>query len=164
MNTEEFNQKQGGTQKATQKTKELGKDKLQEYGREGLGPVMELFNRYGQEMVEYVKQIATGLEKGGQSLREENPSEEGSKEARELTASWFEEGATFVNKLESQLNHKSSDELLEFVERQGREHPASLFAVSMVAGSLLGRVGKHAYKTKSKSADHRETNEDKNRI
>src|SRR5690554_6436283 len=113
-------------------SKDMGKDKLREYGREGLAPLMELFNRYGKDLGRYIKHVETGLERGFEALRSNKDSEgkdqegkggEGAQsesEERQMVASWFEEGAKWVGKLEEQLENKNSDELLEFVERQGR--------------------------------------------
>ena len=136
-------------------SKDMGKDKLREYGKEGLAPLMELFNRYGKDIVHYMKHVETGLERGCEALRSdkerEGKGQEGAQsesEERQMVASWFEEGAKWVGKLEEQLENKNSDELLEFVERQGREHPAALFATSLVAGSMVGVIGREAFQAR----------------
>lgn len=139
----------------TEDIKDTGRDKLKEYGKEGLAPLMELFNRYGKDIVRYMRHVGEGLEQGSQSLQsapQDSSNESGvesdneNSDERQLVASWFEEGARWVDQLEKQLEQRNSDELLEFVERQGREHPAALFATSLVAGSVFGVVGKQAVK------------------
>ena len=160
MNTEEFDKAHNRpapsseTGERGRRAKEAGKDKLQEYGKEGLGPLIELLNKYGQEAVHYLKHIQEGLEKAEHTLRsdrkaEQEGQEETANEERRLVASWFEEGAKWTRKLEERLDKEDSEDLLQFVEDQGREHPAALFATSLFAGSVLGRAGKHAYKTDS---------------
>lgn len=135
----------------SEEIKETGKDKLQEYGKEGLAPLMELFNRYGNEILLYMKHVEKGLNEGCKSLKSassENKEEAAAKEEREMVASWFEEGARWIGKLEKQMENKNSDELLDFVEKQGRDHPSALFATSLIAGSVFGVVGKQAWKSK----------------
>lgn len=133
MNTEEF--------------KQSGKDKLQEYGREGLAPLMELFNRYGKDIVHYVRHVSEGLEQGCRNLRDKQAPGEGPEcDERLMVASWFEEGAKWARDLEHQLENRNTEDLLDFVETQGRQHPAALFATSLIAGSVFGVVGKEAYK------------------
>lgn len=133
----------------------IGRDKLSAYGKEGLAPLLNLLTRYGDDIIHYVRHVAEGLESASESLtaiNTENPTTgnqdvgELNCEKRKLTADWFKEGATWAKKLETQIKSSSSEEILEFIEREGRAHPAALFASSLIAGSIFGAVGKEAYK------------------
>lgn len=145
MTTEQFDTQPGHRRNSSgeefvQQAKDIGVDKLQEYGKEGLAPLMEVFNKYGQEFNKYIEHINSGLNTAAKELRN-NSSES---EEKEIVASWFEEGASWTKKLEERLKTSSSDDLLNFVEEQGRQHPAALFATSLLAGSVFGRIGKYA--------------------
>lgn len=145
----------------TEDIKGTGRDKLQEYGKEGLAPLMELFNRYGKDIIKYIKHVEEGLDQGCKSLRSHSGATGGEADKtqsdKEMVASWFEEGARWVGKLERQLETKNTDELLDFVESQGREHPAALFATSLIAGSVFGVVGKQAWKSRPESEEQAST-------
>ncbi len=127
--------------------KRASKDKLQDYGREGLAPIMELFGQYGEEILTYVKHFETGLDEGAASLEGENIETE-----KKQVASWLREGAKWISKLEPRLENGDSEELLNFIEEQGRNHPAALFASSLIAGGVVGAIGKQAYKADEPNA------------
>ncbi|MCO4753172.1 MAG: hypothetical protein KC478_01755 [Bacteriovoracaceae bacterium] len=155
MNTEQFNGQQRGGSSANEdfahRAKELGSDKLQEYGKEGLEPLMELFNKYGQEFIHYIKHVETGLNNAAKSLKEDQSDED--KEEKQIVSSWFSEGAQWTEKLKTRLKDSDTQDLLDFIETQGREHPAALFATSLLAGSMFGRLGKHAFKVQYDNKD-----------
>lgn len=121
--------------------KRASKDKLQEYGREGLAPIMELFSKYGDEIVSYIKHFETGLDEGAASLEGE-----GAEAEKKQVATWLREGAKWVSKLENRLESGDSEALLSFIDEQGKNHPAALFASSLIAGGIVGAIGKQAYK------------------
>lgn len=123
------------------------KDKLQEYGKEGLAPILDLFKKYGGEIEKYIGHVQTGLNQGCQNLR----SDSSSNPEKEMVATWFEQGATWVDKLKAEIQEQDTDKLLKFIETQGREHPAALFATTLIAGSVFGVVGKKAYNARSQN-------------
>lgn len=121
--------------------KRASKDKLQEYGREGLAPIMDLIGRYGEEILAYVKHFETGLNEGAASLEGQ-----GAEDEKRQVARWLKEGAKWMSKLEKKLENGDSEDLLNFIEEQGGRHPAALFASSLIAGGVVGAIGKQAYK------------------
>ncbi|MBC76778.1 MAG: hypothetical protein CME64_12255 [Halobacteriovoraceae bacterium] len=150
MNTEQFETDPGhrsSGENYAKQAKDIGVDKLQEYGKEGLAPLMEVFNKYGEEFNQYINHINSGLKSAAKELQNDSSGSE----EKKVVASWFKEGAQWTEKLEQRLKDSSPEELLDFVESQGKQHPAALFATSLLAGSVFGRIGKYAVKENTES-------------
>lgn len=151
------NPEEGESEKSTQGTngpgvaingqeKETGKEfrnksarteRLKEVGRKSINPIYQVLQGYQDELIPYFAAVSRGFKESSLILqRPEN------NEAERVVGNWFAQVSSWSDSLKNRWQHTSKDELIHFLETEGRRHPGLMFGLSYLAGIGLGRFGK----------------------
>jgi hypothetical protein len=140
---DEANRTLNGSQEG--RTSKVGQ--VKELGKKGLEPLVEVFSNHKGDFSPYLDALTKALKSGATSLQEGS-------EAEKFIGGYFTQGADFLSQWKDKLGTKSPKEFLEFLEVEGKNHPAVLFGVSYFGGMLLGRFGRHLGKTMRSSTEN----------
>lgn len=112
--------------------------KLKEYGIKAYRPLIDVVYKYQDEFTPYLTALAKGLEGGKESL-----SREGSSEAEQYVAQFFQQAADGLNQACQKLESKDVNALTSFLSEQAEQRPSVMFSTSYIAGIFFGRLGRH---------------------
>lgn len=112
--------------------------KLKEYGIKAYRPLIDVVYKYQDEFTPYLTALAKGLEGGKDSL-----SREGSSEAEQYVAQFFQQAADGLNQACQKLESKDVNALTSFLSEQAEQRPSVMFSTSYIAGIFFGRLGRH---------------------
>ena len=124
-------------------------DRIKDYGKKSLTPLLSLIQKYHTEIDPYFNAIVKGIEAGRQALHQENASSE-----EKYVGEWFNEASSWFNDVRQKLNSKNLDDVLQYLDLNARHHPGMTFSTSYLAGLFLGRIGRHLSKDKSSESIH----------
>ena len=115
---------------------------VKELGKKSLEPILEVLTRHKSDFSPYLNSLTKALKSGAQSLEGEESSD-----ADRFISQYFTEGADWIAQWKDKLSGSSPDQIMHFLEDEGRKKPAVLFGASYFAGVILGRFGRHLGKT-----------------
>ncbi|HXH74877.1 MAG TPA: hypothetical protein VNJ08_07920 [Bacteriovoracaceae bacterium] len=149
----------------------LSVGKLKSYGKKSLSPLVELVHKYQDEITPYFDAISKGLQGGVDSLSRTSSgsstssisdtstgetasfvsgvstsngsSDSSGTEAERVVAGWFREAADGLNEARTKLQSSNTQDMIDYIEVQARNHPGFMFSSSYLAGLFFGRIGKH---------------------
>ena len=111
---------------------------MKDFGRKGLGPILEVFTKHQGDLNPYVQSIDKAFSAAITAL-----NAEGATEADRTIGSWVTQASTWMMSASDKLKSTNPKDLLNFLEEEARARPGLMFSVSYVAGLLFGRVGRH---------------------
>lgn len=115
---------------------------VKDLGMKSLAPLLEVFIRHKSDLSPYLNSLTKALKSGAQSLQGVQSSA-----ADKFIAQYFTDGADWITKWKDKVSGNSPEEMMLYLEEEGRKQPAILFGVSYVAGLILGRFGRHLGKS-----------------
>lgn len=113
------------------------RDRIKRIGEASATPFLDLLSKYQNSAIEVLETIEEGLNEAYEKLQV-HPNE-----TTRLVANQFSLGAKWLNKLHSSLKNGKSEDLIDIIEREGNAHPEALFAMSVLTGLFLGRLGRY---------------------
>lgn len=125
------------------------KDRMKHVGEAGAGPFIELLHNYRGNVLEVMDAIEDGLRAAHRKL-----SESGSK-STQLVANQFSSGADMIERLRGPVASGQKDDLFKMIESQGSDHQEMVFAASVIAGMIVGRIGRYS----SQATEHMDPTE-----
>ena len=115
---------------------------VKDLGKKSLAPLLEVLTKHKSDFSPYLDSLTKALKSGAQSLQGEQ-----STDADRFIAQYFTEGSDWITQWKDKLSGNSPDQIMQFLEEEGRKKPAILFGASYFAGVILGRFGRHLGKT-----------------
>lgn len=118
--------------------------RFRSYGRESMEPFLGLLDKYGDTVGAYLEAMEEGLRSAGAILRNDSSNQS---PVRRTVGLWFEEYSSWLGNMRSSFHGSDPRGVLSFIETEGKRQPAVLLASSILAGTLLGRLGRSAVQT-----------------
>ncbi|MFL5808182.1 MAG: hypothetical protein ACJ749_01595 [Flavisolibacter sp.] len=134
---ESNNESMGSTMETGAKSP-ISVTKLKEYGMKAYRPLVDVVFKYQDEFTPYLTALAKGLQGGKESL-----SREGSSEAEQYVAQFFQQAADGLNQACEKLESKDINSITTFLTEQAEQRPSVMFSTSYIAGIFFGRLGRH---------------------
>ena len=122
---------------------------VKELGKKSLEPLVSVLGKHKADFSPYLDALTKALRSGAESLQNEQAGE-----AEKFIGRYFSDGAEWITQYKDKVAGQSPDQVMSFLETEGRKHPAILFGASYFAGIILGRFGRHLGKTMRSSSDN----------
>lgn len=120
----------------------FGQESVKTLGKKSLEPLVSVLGKHKSDFSPYLDALTKALKSGAEALQKEDAGE-----AEKFIGRYFSDGLEFIGKWKDKLSSQSPDDVMKFLEEEGKKHPAVLFGASYFAGMILGRVGRHLGKT-----------------
>lgn len=121
---------------------------VKELGRKSLLPLVSVLGKHKGDFTPYLDALTKALKSGADSLQGETAGD-----AEKFIGGYFTDGLEFITQWKDKLSSQSPEDVMKFIEDEGKKHPALLFGASYFAGMILGRFGLHVGKTVATGSD-----------
>jgi hypothetical protein len=119
-------------------TKEKAAEMFRRLGPEASAPFLDLLSKYREPARDVLQAVADGFNAAAKEL--------GSREDGKVrkVAEQFTFGAEWIQQANSILKQDDgSTNIVDLIEREGARHPEAVFALSLIGGVVLGRIGRY---------------------
>src|SRR5665647_7577 len=128
--TSEFQNNQNFNQTSEAELPQSGvnaSDRVKEYGKKSFAPFIDVLHKYQGEITPYFSALDKALQGAINALK--NESGQGT-EAEKMVSEWFSEASQWFNQAKSKFEATDSNALMNYLQEQGRNKPAVMFATS----------------------------------
>lgn len=119
-------------------------EKFKQVGQKGLSPLLSVFEKYRGDFQPFFNSLQTSLRAAVASLDKEDATS-----ADKFLRQWLSETINWLDTMKTKFEGKDTKEFMAYFEEEAKNHPGAMFAISYVAGLVLGRLGRHLVMKKS---------------
>ncbi|MGE0173321.1 MAG: hypothetical protein AB7T49_11060 [Oligoflexales bacterium] len=119
---------------AKQKAEEI----FRRFGEEASAPFMDLLRQYKDPARDVLQAMVDGFNAAARELQNREDAKV------QKVAEQFATGAHWLEQARTVLDNENSENILDIIEKQGARHPEAVFALSLIGGIALGRLGRYS--------------------